>query len=1393
MHRSDSGDVTQLRLGSVAADIATDPPDPPRLRVSEVGEFIRFNSCERRFKLSFNGREQARRLPFFERLFSPLDPVLQQSGNDAEDAWQQQLRDAGYRELAPAETVADPDGSVRPERTPWSRFAQVASTLQPGELAYGRELIVEGHIGAFDVEGAIDFALIAWTDGGQPTLRLIEGKSSRKDRTYHRIQVVSYLILVRQELARVPLEIAGRRVAPDEIDVAVARIDEDTGTPQRFGDLEPLADTAREEADIERLLSDRGRLAQIVSADLDEVPFQLNGKCDGCVFNVDCLSESGRQRRLELLGIDPSTSAALRDEGIADIDDLAELDVEGDTATRLRTRPGFTESLVRLRERARARRSTLPAGAQDPDRFEVRDLPGSIQGQLPSHTQHGRPLVRVYLAVDFDYTENRVGALTAHVTRSTHELDLRWTGPDGARRPDSAVHERRRTMIRDAGGRFVRFDVDDERPLDTTVSATVIEEMSSEWTGHAELDTGAEKQLLHRFFVELVDTIRDVCTGDDHASVHFYVWSRNEISRLVEACARADSRLLGHLRELLGARESLEQLIFSSVEEEIDSRFGLGWTGRGLVVVASLGWYGQRFHWTRMVRDTEVRLDEVFTQDLFDFRTSLGLNADGSWAADPEAAASRHRFEIRARHFDTLPAPYWRAMWGTLPTAHELNSPRVAGALARYDRADRRTVRAYLAARVEALRWLEERVQFKNDEIDKPPLALDDLPQFELGVGDVRRAAVDVLRLDAHVKASGWIAERLGSVRDRVAAGVTLPVRDVEQTGDRTLAATVDVTGFDADEHVMQANWAPDAFVRLTVRSADPDRGQTYRQLTRAGLTARITAIDWTTGRVELDAIPGRETHYVFSNASVDYAAARFDVATIDESPSDYVAGRVENRLNDAAGTPATSWLDPTGPQVPAAPTVAADALADLRTILDAFRDDNDHSLDGDQIDAIVDGTGARVQLLQGPPGTGKTATTAVATLARILLRRRPGDVLLVAATTHTAVDNLLERITRVRPHLIEAADAQGRALPPVHVARIVDDLADPYGGADGAVLSRSSVGAVRGLAADNVVVLGGTTNGVLKIAHTLRNRFPTFPELVVDEASMMQFPHFLALATLAANDGFVLLAGDHRQLAPILAHDWDNEDRPPVEVYQPHLSAYESISALAALPQITDTQIRRSALTLSFRLPPSVVDLISRVYHQDDIDLHGLTRPARPPAPATADLWEAAWTDPSGLLLATHDERGSRKANAVEVEIIRRLCAAATAPAPEQIAVITPHRAQRELLRAALGHRVDVVDTVERLQGGERDSIIVSGTASDPAAIAAAASFILDLNRSNVAFSRVKDRLIVVCAETLLDHIPVELDLYDAAMLWKALRATCTRPAGDDRVDGHQVALLAG
>jgi len=111
----------------------------------------------------------------------------------------------------------------------------------------------------------------------------------------------------------------------------------------------------------------------------------------------------------------------------------------------------------------------------------------------------------------------------------------------------------------------------------------------------------------------------------------------------------------------------------------------------------------------------------------------------------------------------------------------------------------------------------------------------------------------------------------------------------------------------------------------------------------------------------------------------------------------------------------------------------------------------------------------------------------------------------------------------------------------------------------------------------------------------------------------------------------------------------------------------------------------------------------------------------------------------------------------------------------------MTPHRAQRSLLTQQLGAREEIlrIDTVEKMQGGECPVVIVSATASDTAAITKNAAFILDLNRANVAFSRTQERLIVVCAKSLLDNVPADLENYESAMLWKAIRELCSRVVG--------------
>ena len=120
------------------------------------------------------------------------------------------------------------------------------------------------------------------------------------------------------------------------------------------------------------------------------------------------------------------------------------------------------------------------------------------------------------------------------------------------------------------------------------------------------------------------------------------------------------------------------------------------------------------------------------------------------------------------------------------------------GAIERYNRVIERPglMRAYLVARVLALRWIDERVRFKNEEIDKPTLEIARLQQFDLGVDATGRAAIDFLRLDRHVGMTDWLTAHIQPLPARVQSGLTIPVRSVRADSVKNIEVAIDAAAF---------------------------------------------------------------------------------------------------------------------------------------------------------------------------------------------------------------------------------------------------------------------------------------------------------------------------------------------------------------------------------------------------------------------------------------------------------------------------------------------------------------------------------------------------------------------------------------------------------------------
>jgi superfamily I DNA and/or RNA helicase len=295
------------------------------------------------------------------------------------------------------------------------------------------------------------------------------------------------------------------------------------------------------------------------------------------------------------------------------------------------------------------------------------------------------------------------------------------------------------------------------------------------------------------------------------------------------------------------------------------------------------------------------------------------------------------------------------------------------------------------------------------------------------------------------------------------------------------------------------------------------------------------------------------------------------------------------------------------------------------------------------------------------------------------------------------------------------------------------------------------------------------------------------FDLLVVDEASQMGAPEAMLAGAFLKPGGSLLVVGDHRQMPPIVAHNWEQEERRSVQITRPYRSLFEFL---------IDQGFHRIALDQSFRLNHRLAAFLrDNIYRHDGIEFFSVRKDALPGF-TSDDAYVAAVMDPGyPIIFVEHDEAAAQQYNELELALVIPLIAACQEAlqleGTEGIGVVVPHRAQRALLQQQFPTLAagEAIDTVERFQGGERDVIIVSATASDPDFVLAEADFLLDSNRLNVAISRPRKKLVVVASRTITGLLVSDLETFERAAVWKRLFHQCAHEAlWQGSVGGHQV-----
>ena len=433
------------------------------------------------------------------------------------------------------------------------------------------------------------------------------------------------------------------------------------------------------------------------------------------------------------------------------------------------------------------------------------------------------------------------------------------------------------------------------------------------------------------------------------------------------------------------------------------------------------------------------------------------------------------------------------------------------------------------------------------------------------------------------------------------------------------------------------------------------------------------------------------------------------------------------------------------------------------------------------------------------------------------MAEKRPYRVFL-SCKTHAATDVLLKNVLDVQEKLRELQTAKPKLfakhfdarllkvplyrvapndLPPPGVVHLQKDAEKESGEDKNADIIQEEQWAV-------VAITPGGTYGMLKqkwskcvFGHELCDL------LVLDEASQMNLPEAVMAALPLKPDAPLMVVGDHRQMPPIVKHDWDRETRRTFRQYQVYESLFDTLRS-------QNPPIIRFAE--SFRLHAAMAEFLRQeVYRHDGIAYHSKKTDLLAAHHDEDDLVAAVLRPDYPLVVVTHDEADSQVRNPFEQSLIEPILRTLADPtkhglgAEEGLGIVVPHRAQRAALQQAFPKLCVIdptsglpmrsaIDTVERFQGGERTVIMVSATESDRAYLLVSSTFLLDPHRLTVAVSRAKRKMILVASLSIFSLFSPDEETFANSLLWKnLLLRTCSTLLWEGERAGKRVVVWGG
>ncbi len=1170
---------------------------------------------------------------------------------------------------------------------------------------------LEAPIGDYSCSGQGDIIRLSRDTRNQLHVLIVDIKATKQEKTEHRVQVAAYAKMV-QHLA------TSQNIAVAEIQGAILTQQEDGSYPVINLDI-PTFDLDTYLTIIDRLVVMNGSVVNRVCKQPFEACFyHLNYKCDGCLYNSICMYDLAE--RLDLC-LTPQITAVekrvLNEAGVQTIKQLASLmDYPPEGQYVMQPSPAQQSILDILKNRwpvapnlpflVQRAKGAMRNFDRSTDYRPI--IFGSPFGNLPSDERYP-DLVKVFFDAQRDYLQNRLYLVSALVS--------------GRR------------------GQKVIVCCADQPPTDKI-----------------------EGELLIGWVKQVVTAAREVSPRED-VPVHLYCYNRYDQKVLLEALKRhlGEVAAIPAFFDLMTQSPALTQPMISFLSDEVSERWNMG---RICMPLHDASRY-MKFDW----QDEQYAYFSLFRARMFDNRRNVVRLPNRAIARLTDEEARAHpgylTIEAASRFNSQIPLEYVYAAWNCLPEDKE--DLKLLGP---FRKVNLDILKKFAGMRVKALAHIEGKIN-KSIKVEKEALHLPTIFQMEETLS-LPRSLTEFVYMEHHTSLQGHLLTYSLSIDRRTQSGLAMLLRFNQKAEGDLYEFTPEFGALGLDPEmtinsckVKEGDWVV----------ANPLRPPLSANQIKHGRLAVVERISKELVRLQLMGFTFKNGNFRYFHKNTMSPEAG-ELYTIDPMSDDLNADKTLEALEHTHNNLFFQWLL-SKPENRTSPIKEKEFFTQFVNYVDALLKNRRRSLTQRQRETIGGYFENPLLLVQGPPGTGKSYTLAWAILARIAAKSVQGKPcrVLISCKTHNAIKVVLKALVDAQNQVGGFAPPQmgGQAIFGTKIFKIVNDALDDVPSGVQPLNVYTQRASLENKLSEYYFVIGATSGGafnLMKYRDLGGNKVDwtakPFDLVVIDEASQASLPEGVLAGAFLKPEGQMIVVGDHRQMPPIIAHPWKEEQKRSVIEERPYISLFESL---------VERDFPCVRLDESFRLHEEIAEFLrENIYSKDGIDFHSKRKELIPQIPPLTNYVDVVLNPNYPIVVIEHSEQASQQYNLVELELIRPLIDACirhlSLDGRNGIGIVVPHRAQKTLLRAAYPDLAEVnsIDTVERFQGDERDVIIVSATASDPDYVRNEADFLLNLNRLNVAISRPRKKLIVIASQSVVDLLISDLDIFENAVIWKRL-----------------------